>query len=214
MKLFINMKAYDESTGPDAVKLINLIEREFGVDDRIIIVMNPLDSMITTTLKKFIQNAEPMVPGPFTGHVPITILAKYGYSGVMLNHSEFKLDHKTIEESIEMAKELHLNTLVCAEDLKELVTISRYAPDMIAYEPPELIGGEISVSTARPEVISEASHILMDSGIELVVGAGIKNKRDVTISRQLGAQGVLVSSGVIKSKEPIKVIGEMLEEVS
>ncbi|MGC8645328.1 MAG: triose-phosphate isomerase [Thermoplasmata archaeon] len=194
--------------------MVRLMEEEFGDDEHLVIVTNPLDSMIATKLRKYIQTAEPLVPGPFTGHIPVSLVRRYGYSGIMLNHSEFKLERGTIGKAVAMAREYHLETLVCAADIEELNAISRFRPDMIAYEPPDLIGGEISVSAAKPEIIEEASKTLRESGIKLVVGAGIKNAKDVKISRRLGAEGVLVASGVVKSKEPIKVIGEMLKEVS
>jgi hypothetical protein len=56
---FINFKAYEESTGSEALRLIRTIEREFGNNKSIILVLNPLDSMVETKLVKFAQTAEP-----------------------------------------------------------------------------------------------------------------------------------------------------------
>jgi triosephosphate isomerase len=213
MLFFINFKAYQESTGKNAVGLIRSIEKKFGRNPSIIAVVNPLDSMIDTTMTKFAQTAEPLVPGPYTGHLPVTLLKGYGYSGVMLNHSEFKLDTDKIRESIRMAKQSGLITLVCATDPNEIESIIPFEPDYIAYEPPELIGGNISVSTEKPEVVKEAVGLLEGKRTRLIVGAGIKHGMDVRISRELGAGGILVSSGVVKSPDPIKVITEMMREV-
>ncbi len=43
------MKAYEESTGPNAIRLVRLMEEEFGDDEHLVIVTNPLDSMIAVT---------------------------------------------------------------------------------------------------------------------------------------------------------------------
>lgn len=214
MFFFINFKAYRESTGSNAVSLIRGIEREFGNNLSIVLVLNPLDSMIDTPLTKFAQTAEPLAPGPYTGHIPLTLLKNYGYSGVMLNHSEFRLEQDSIVTSIKIARESGLKSLVCAANIKVLTEISRLKPDFLAYEPPELIGGNVSVSSAKPEIIERAAEILKNSKVKLVVGAGIKNANDIRISRELGASGILVSSGVVKSKEPIRVINQMMEEVA
>lgn len=210
---FINFKAYAESTSANALKILRGIERESIPTERIVIVLNPLDSLMETKITKFIQSAEPLDPGPFTGHVPIGILKEYGYSGVMLNHSEHRIEREKIGMSVAMATRMGLKTIVCAADLKEIEGIRDFNPDFIAYEPPELIGGDVSVSTAKPQIIEAAVELLKGTSSKLVVGAGIKSRDDVRISRTLGAQGVLVASGVVKSPNPIRVIAEMMEEV-
>lgn len=213
MLFFINFKAYRESTGNNATALIRKIEANFSANSSIIVVTNPLDSMIETSLKKYIQSAEPVEAGPFTGHIPIHLLKNYGYSGIMLNHSEFRLDRDQIRMSVAIGKKIGLNSLVCAANLKEVEETIEMHPDLIAYEPPELIGGNVSVSTEKPEIIRDAANFLHGTGIKLIVGAGIKDGNDVRISKQLGAEGILVASGVVKSKDPITVIAEMLKEV-
>ncbi len=214
MLFFINFKAYSESTSVNAMHLIRSIEREFGNDPSIVLVTSPLDSMIDTSLTKYIQTAEPLKAGAYTGHIPLGLIKDYNYSGVMINHSEYKISFEVIRDSVRMASDLGIKTLVCAADLEEVTKIIPLSPDFIAYEPPELIGGDVSVSTAKPEIIEEAVKMLLGSGSKLIVGAGIKNENDVRISRKLGADGILVASGVVKSTEPIKVIASMMKEVS
>lgn len=213
MFFFINFKVYDESTGKNALSLIRRIEEKFGNSRSIAVVLNPMDSMIETKMAKFIQTAEPLEPGAYTGHIPIGILPKYGFSGVMINHSENRVSIETIGKSVLMASGYKLKTLVCAEDVPTIERVAAFGPDYIAYEPPELIGGDVSVSSARREIVAEAAKILQGKRSALVVGAGIKSKQDIRMSKELGAQGVLVASGVVKSKEPIRVVEEMMSEV-
>lgn len=212
MLFFINFKAYKESTGQNAINLVRNIEENFGDTSSIRLVINPLDSMIPTRIAKFIQNAHSVSGGPYTGHIPIESLRWYGYSGVMLNHSEYKVGFEELKDAVGFSKDNALETLICASDIEELKKIVSLDPDYIAYEPPELIGGDVSVSSKKPEIIQEAAGILDDTSIKLIVGAGIKNRKDVEISEDLGAHGVLVSSGVVKSMNPIRSLQEMMKK--
>ena len=81
--------------------------------------------------------------------------------------------------------------------------------DFIAVEPPELIGGDVSVSKAEPEII-EAS-VRNAGNKKLLVGAGVKTREDVKIAMKLGARGVLVASGIAKSDNFYDAILELLE---
>ncbi|MCL4406555.1 triose-phosphate isomerase [Candidatus Parvarchaeota archaeon] len=75
-------------------------------------------------------------------------------------------------------------------------------PTAIAYEPPELIGGDISVSSSKPEIVKEFCDIVKSGSASLpLIGAGIKTPEDVKKSVELGAEGILVASGVMKSKD-------------
>lgn len=209
MYLFINFKSYRESIGKNALYLLKKMESSFPNNESIIPIFNPLDSLLETSFKKFIQHADPIEAGPFTGYIPVEVLIDYGYSGIMINHSEHRLNEESIEKTIKLAKKYGLETLLCAENLDEVRRFLSFEPDFIAYEPPDLIGGNISVSSTRPEIIKEASDIIGNRSI-FVVGAGIKTRNDVMLSLKLGAEGVLVASGIVKSKDPISAIKEML----
>ncbi len=211
MYFFINFKSYKESTGINAQNLLKGIQSNFHNSEEIIPVLNPLDSMIPVPIKKFIQHADPLESGPFTGHIPVDLLSQYGYSGILLNHSEHRISEKQIAETIRLARKYELKTLLCAENLEEIKKFLVYEPNFIAYEPPNLIGGDISVSTAQPDIIMNASSVIGDRSI-FIVGAGIKNRRDVELSLNYGAKGILVASGIVKSKDPIAAIKEMLIE--
>ena len=43
----------------------------------------------------------------------------------------------------------------CAADLEEARSLAEIGPTFIAVEPPELIGGDISVTTADPAIVSD-----------------------------------------------------------
>jgi len=83
-----------------------------------------------------------------------------------------------------------------------------FDPDLIAVEPPELIGGDISVSSAQPDIIRNAAKLIGCN--KLLVGAGVKNGKDVRIAIELGARGVLLASGVTKAKDPKAVLMDLV----
>ncbi len=84
---------------------------------------------------------------------------------------------------------------------------------MIALEPPELIGTGIAVSKARPELISSTVNRIrsVNSSVRILCGAGVSAPEDVSRALQLGSQGVLVSSSVVKSADPEKLLSEMAD---
>jgi triosephosphate isomerase len=95
-------------------------------------------------------------------------------------------------------------SLLCAGSLAECRALARLQPTAIAIEPPELIGGEVSVTSADPKVVSGAVKAVHKIAPDTLVlcGAGVKSGADVAAARRLGAYGVLVASGVVKAKDP------------
>jgi len=121
-----------------------------------------------------------------------------------LNHSENRIGYEVLKKTIERAKTIGLYTVVCAETPEEGAKFLDLDPDYIAVEPPELIGGDISVASAKPEIIENAARLIGSE--KLLVGAGVKNGEDVRICIKLGAKGVLLASGITKSDNPKKAL--------
>jgi triosephosphate isomerase len=88
-------------------------------------------------------------------------------------------------------------------------------PDMIAIEPPELIGTGISISKARPELITESVKQIrkVNRSVKVLCGAGVTTAEDVSKALELGSEGVLVASAVAKSKDPRTVVGGMASKM-
>jgi len=111
-----------------------------------------------------------------------------------------------------MAKELGLDQIICSNNIATSKAIAAFSPDFIAVEPPELIGGDISVTTADPGIVSGSVDVVqnIDRNIKVLCGAGVKNGRDVAKSIELGADGVLLASGVVKAQDKEKVIRDLV----
>lgn len=210
--IIVNFKLHENAVGGSALKLAKIHEKianETGAS--IGIVVNPVDLMLvasSVSIPVFAQHIDPVGYGSFTGHVSPDLVKAAGAYGTLLNHAECPLGDEVLRESIIRAHDAGLFTIVCANTPEQAKKISAYVPGMIAVEPPELIGGDISVAKADPGII-ERSVEMVGQG-ELLVGAGVKNGDDVRISLALGASGVLLASGITKSDDPYSVLMDLI----
>lgn len=202
--IVINFKTY--KSGKDVLKLAKTIEK---VDKNIIIGVSSSDLYMVsqnTKVKVYCQHVDYFSPGRNTGYILPEAAFAAGALGVFLNHSEHKLNFEILEKTVRRCKEVGLKILVFASDIEEAKKVETLAPDYIAVEPPELVAGNISVSTARPELISNVAKTLKS---KFLVGAGIKNYNDVKKSMELGASGIAVSSAITTAENPAKVLKEL-----
>lgn len=214
--IITNFKTYKSATAENAVRLAQFhqkVAQETGADIRISVQAIDLARVIeAVNIPVFAQHIDPVGFGSFTGHIMPEAVKSVGATGTILNHSERRLDRETLGKAIERAKEVGLTTVVCAETPEEGGSFLEFDPDYIAIEPPELIGGDISVSTAQPEIIENAAKLIGPE--KLLVGAGVKNGEDVKIAIQLGAKGVLLASGVTKAEDPTAVLMDLASGLS
>lgn len=202
----INFKTYVE--GKSAVELAKKVEK---FDKNIIVGIAPTDIYRVsseTKLKVFAEHVDPFQKGRATGFITPEAVKAACAKGVFLNHSEHKITYKELTETVKRCRKVGLEILIFASSLKEAKAVKKLKPEYLAYEPPELVGGKISVSTAKPEMIKKISKEL---GKSFLVGAGVKTKQDVDIAMKLGASGIAVASGIVAVKNPEKALREMLE---
>jgi triosephosphate isomerase len=213
--LVINFKAFKEGTGRNALKIAKESEKISNkLNVCIAICPNFLD--LKEIAKKssilvFAQHCDAIEEGAFTGHVTAYQIKEAEGKGVILNHSEKRMELDDIEDAIELAKKYELITIVCANNVEVAKAVAVLNPDFLALEPPELIGGNVSVSQAQPEIITNLVNDIkkINSKIKLLVGAGIKTKDDVKKAIELGTDGVILASGVVKAKNVSKAIEDL-----
>ncbi len=106
-------------------------------------------------------------------------------------------------------------SIVCVKYVAEVKKYSKLNPDYIAIEPPELIGSGKAVSKEKPELITKAAEAIKSAknNTKLLCGAGIVSGEDVAKAIELGSKGILVASGIIKSKNWDKVITEFAKSM-
>ena len=100
----------------------------------------------------------------------------------------------------------------CAADVAEARALAKLNPTYIAVEPPELIGGDISVTTADPSIVTDtvAAVKAVNPSVRVLCGAGVKNGADVAKAIELGAEGVLLASGVTKATDVQAVLSDLV----
>ncbi len=214
--IVINVKTYPTGTGPKLLKLAKQMETVKNETGSKIILSVPATDIYpiskAVNLPIYAQHTDLATYGANTGAILPESIKFAGAKGTILNHAEKKIDHKTLKKTITTLRLKNLKIIVCADTLDEVKPIARLRPDFIAIEPPELIGGNHSVTKARPEIITETVKIVkkIDPKIKVLVGAGIKTAYDVRKSMELGADGVLIASGITNAKDPKKVLIDML----
>ena len=164
----------------------------------------------------FAQHVDSIDAGRNTGYILPENIRDAGAIGTLINHSEHPISQERIKNTIERARHVGLISLVCVDTPKKASQIARFKPDMIAIEPPELIGTGISVSKAKPEVITLGLQSVKDIDPEIIFlcGAGISSGEDVTSSIKLGAKGILFASGFVKAKNPSKVLEDIVKALT
>jgi triosephosphate isomerase len=213
--LVINFKAFKEGTGKSALKIAKAAE-EISNKLNVCIAVSPNFLDLKEIAKKvsiftFAQHCDAVEEGAFTGHITAYQIKEAGGKGVILNHSEKRMELDDIEDMIELARKYGLTTIVCANNIDVAKAVAVLNPDFIALEPPELIGGNISVSKAQPEIITNlVSEVKKyNTKVKLLVGAGIKTKDDVKKAIELGTDGVILASGVVKAKNVSQAIEDL-----
>lgn len=214
--LVINFKTYHESTGSESLELAKKID-EVSADapTEVLIAIQALDlekvAKEVKHVKVISQHVDAVGYGAHTGKILPQEMKNRGAVGTLINHSEYPVPMEEMGERIDFAQAIFPDyTVVCIPSYEETRFLDKnYDPHKIAFEPPELIGGDISVSTEQPEIIEKVVGISHER--QILVGAGIKTREDIKISLDLGAMGVLVASGVVKAEDPGAVVKDFLE---
>ena len=215
--IIVNFKTYLESTGKRAVELAKKAEkvyRETGIYVGVAPQLADLSAVAKAVeIPVFAQHIDPIKPGGYTGHVLAEAVKEAGAIGTLINHSERRLKLSDIDEIVKLAREKGLMSVVCANNPSTSVAVSSLNPDLVAIEPPELIGTGIPVSKAQPEIVSGTVQLVreVNKKITILCGAGISHGEDVSAALKLGTQGVLVASGIVKAKDPYGIILEFAE---
>ncbi len=215
----MNFKTYIEATvkrGVELAKIADQVSRDSGVTIAVAPQFTDLKTVTEVVeIPIFSQHIDPIKPGAYTGHVLAEAVKAAGASATLLNHSERRIKISEIEEAISLARVSDLAVLVCTDTPGVSAAVASLNPDMIAIEPPDLIGTGVAVSKARPELITNAIKRIrsVNSSVEILCGAGVRTAGDVGKALELGTRGVLVSSSVVKGTNPAKLLEEMTDEV-
>ncbi len=214
--LLVNLKVYPGHLGPAAERTARLLEdlgRAHGVSVAIAPATPDLARVcMAVTIPVLAQHVDPLDAGAFTGFVPPEAVRASGGWGSLVNHSEHPVSVSDAREAVRRLGSLGLVAVVCARDVPTARRLGRLKSPYLAIEPPELIGGDRAVSTARPEVVSGSVEAVrsVSPTTRVLCGAGVHDRRDVARALELGSAGVLVASAVARAADPRSAIEELL----
>ena len=203
--IIINCKNYLEVAGEKILQLSE-IAKDISTSNKVQIMIAPPQNCLFY-LSRFIklplicQHIDDKKIGATTGFIIPELAKSYGAVGSLINHSEHRIEHTHIQKLVERLRQLNMTSIVCAATSKEVGELARLNPNMIAIEPPELIGTGKAVSKVNPSIITQSVNEAnkYSENIKLICGAGIVDKADVQSAINLGSKGILVASGLIKS---------------
>jgi triosephosphate isomerase (TIM) len=203
--IIINCKNYLEVAGEKILQLSE-IARDISQSNHVQIMIAPPQNSLfylsqCVKLPLICQHIDDEKIGTTTGFIIPELAKSYGAVGSLINHSEHRIEHKHIQKLVERLGQLNMTSIVCAATSKEVGKLARLNPNMIAIEPPELIGTGKAVSKVNPSIITKsvkeaAKH---SENIKVICGAGIVDKTDVKSAINLGSKGILLASGLIKA---------------
>jgi triosephosphate isomerase len=215
--VIVNFKTYPQGTGGEALTLSKISER-VSIQSGIYVAVAPQFTDITTIVREvcipvYAQHIDPVSPGSHTGHILPEAIKEAGAVGTLINHSERRLPLEVVESAVKRSRDLGLISVVCADTPEAASKVASFRPDMVAVEPPELIGTGIPVSKAKPEVVTNTVSLVrqVNPAITILCGAGITKGEDVSAALKLGTEGVLIASGIVKAKDQRAALLDIVE---
>lgn len=210
--LIINFKNYEEASAANSVKLAKAAQKVAQKLKVEIIVAPPQPALAlvakSVKIPVVCQHVDDEKQGSTTGFFVPEVAKSYGAVGSLINHSEHRIEMKSIASLVEKMHKLGMTSIVCARTPHEVMEISVFGPDFIAIEPPELIGSGRAVSKENPAIITRSIEAT-GSRSRVICGAGITDKGDVRAAVKLGSKGILIASGVVKANSWEHKIAEL-----
>jgi len=212
----VNFKTYTSALASAADRLGKQMA-DVSTNARMVAVTSAFDLSSVSSidgLEVWSQHLDPVGQGSHTGWLePDTAIAR-GATGTIINHAEHKVSLEHVEKLMAMLPE-GFPVCACAADVTEARALAKLGPTFIAVEPPELIGGDISVTTADPTIVSDTVAAVkeVNPNVRVLCGAGVKNGQDVATAIALGAEGVLLASGVTKANDPQAVLEDLISQL-
>jgi triosephosphate isomerase len=217
--ILVNLKTYKEGTGNRAHQIATaaqLVARESGFTIGIApgyIDLHPLCHHFAIPV--YAQHVDGYEPGAHTGHITADALKAAGAAGSLVNHSERRLTLAEIESSVRALQTYTLSAVICSNNEATSAGAAALGPEYVAIEPPELIGSGVSVSKANPDIIkrSVAAVHAVNPKVKVLTGAGIQCGECVKIAVDLGTDGVLLASSVVKAADPAAVLRDLVSKL-
>lgn len=206
--ILLNCKTYDEGTGINAITLAEAcrdVAESSGVEIAIAPQIPDIFRVASVVdVPVYSQHIDGAGPGSHTGHVYVKSIREAGAVGSLINHSECRMTLADIEAAAAALKANNMTSVICTNNVAATAAAAALGPEYVAIEPPELIGSGIPVSKADPGVVTDSVDAAkrINPNVKVLCGAGISKGEDLKAAIELGSQGVLLASGIVKAKDP------------
>ena len=205
--LIVNFKNYPEVLGEGSVRLALAVKRvsETVEVEAIVAPPTPMLALVASKTKAqvYSQSVGSSTGDRTTGTILPEAVKAAGASGTILNHSESRSSPAALRKLVPRLVSMGMGVCLCAETTQEAVELALTGPRYLAIEPPELIGSGMAVSKAKPELVERTVSAVKKAGYggKVLCGAGIVDGGDVEKAVELGADGILVASSVVKAPD-------------
>ncbi len=199
--IFLALKTYKESTGDAGIKILSCVKKVSGETKvPIIVVAQAVDIYRIKKelgIEVWAQHVDPIDPGKHTGWISPYSVKQAGATGVIINHSEHKLDRDEVIETVKKAKEYGLKTMVIGQSPETVLDFDNLETDYVAYEEEDLIAGKASMIDKQEKAIKD---LVLKLRHPLIIGAGIQDKEDTRKTVTAGAVGVIMATYFITAE--------------
>lgn len=206
--IIINLKSAE---WPVALKILKTFEGFSDQEHEIMFSINPchFTEIIRNDIKLSIILND--IPLDTTYLENLQEQNKLCIKGILLNHPEKKINVKEIQHKVKKIKSLDLKVILGISSVSEAKEFCyAYNPDFLFYEFVELIGKKISIKDhAGAEIIEQ---IKSNINSKLLIGGGIKEYNDFEVVNNYKGDGVLISSMIINSSEPLNAMISFLKK--
>lgn len=212
LMIFLALKTYRQATGDEAINILAAVKkvtRETSVP--IITVAQPTDIYRIKNelgIEVWAQHVDPIEPGKNTGWICPYAVKAAGATGVLVNHSEHKLDREKIAETLSCARKYGLKTMLIGQTPELVLEFDGYDTDLVSYEKEDLIAGPVSMIDQQEDVIRS---LVTKLKRPLVIGAGINDGEDARKSKITGAAGILLATYFVTARDPEAKLRELAE---
>ena len=210
--IFLSLKTYKEATGQAVINLLSSVKKvsqETGIE--IIPIAQASDIYRIKKelgIEVWAQHMDPIEPGKNMGWISPYALKEAGASGLVINHSEHKIDDVQIKKTLDKARDYGLKTVICGFNKEMVIKFDSWSPDYISYEREDMIGVGVSMITEEAENIKKLVSVLKRP---LIIGAGISTGDDIKQAIKLGARGAILASGFVLATNPEQKLRELAE---
>jgi triosephosphate isomerase len=208
--IFLSLKTYQQASGDQAVKLCQIIKKvSQETNIPIIPAAQPFDLYRikqTVDIEVWAQHLDPIDPDRHFGWLSPYSAKLAGATGSVINHGEHQLDFQTIKKTVAKCRQYDLKTLVITDTIPLAKKVIQLKPDYLAFEYPELIGGQRAMIEVDPKKIKQLIDL---SPIPVIIGAGIRTGEHVKKTVKLSGAGVILASALVKADDQEAVLQDL-----